>query len=99
MAAINSNGVLDFSQPQEQPFVNTQVPPETYKTGTSIGTNPALNITPTMMNKKPVPETKGVYCPYINKLYAHNNKRLYLALEIFHLLYNYFRKNSNVLDK
>ena len=73
MAAINSNGVLDFSQPQEQPFVNTQVPPETYKTGTSIGTNPALNITPTMMNKKPVPETKGVYCPYINKLYAHNN--------------------------
>ena len=58
VAEINSNGVLNFSQPQEHPFMNTQVPPETYKTGISM-TNTAINITPTTTIKKPDRETKG----------------------------------------
>ena len=59
---MNSNGVVEFSHTQEQPFLNNQVPLESYKTGTTnITLATAQNITPNLLANMPVRETKGKY--------------------------------------
>ena len=70
VAAINSNGMLEFShtQQEQQPYITNQVPLENFKTGT---TN--TNLLVTAQNGKsnvmggiaPARETKGSYVSYV----------------------------------
>ena len=59
VAAMNSNGVLEFAHVQEPAFINNQVPLENYKTGTIASLVTSQNMTTKGTGNITVRETKG----------------------------------------
>ena len=69
VTAINSNGLVEFPNTHEQPFVNNQVPLESFKTGTNISlATTQNNVTSNLMSNAPIRETKGKFMHAIFQL-------------------------------
>ena len=64
VAAMNTNGVLEFTHTQEQPFITNQVPLENYNTGTNTILLTAQNVKSNIIGGAPVRETKGINGQY-----------------------------------
>ena len=64
VAAMNSNGVLEYSHTQEQPFISNQVPLENYNTGTNANLVTAQNVNSNVIGSAPDRETKGMNVQY-----------------------------------
>ena len=64
VAAMNTNGVMEFSHTQEQPFISNQVPLENYNTGTNTTLVTAQNVKSNVIGSAPVRETKGMNAQY-----------------------------------